>query len=323
MSVLENFPMKSQLVDTNEVNRQYDCVPTSIAASLQWITGKPFDGAAIKDEVYSKGYVGGTSAKEYVSYCAEQGVRLSMVDAGSFANTVKLAHSFLAQQKPVIYTQYDPYSSDPNMTHVCTWYADGPGYLIAMDPYPLPGMANGHPVRQPDIQWIKDLRSTQLWILEKLDGSTERIEDDMPPPLTIANAEAAQHFVQSSSTSWHCIATNKVLLGAMLSYYCLCGATAMHGLLELGLPVSNEIPLDNKGNTRQHFERGVLFYDPSKIYDNPPGSGSVYPAQIYIGPGQDPKLAELQTQVEQLQKQPAMPQMEADIKQVQEILGKY
>src|SRR6266568_6884684 len=96
----------------------------------------------------------------------------------------------------------------------------------------------------------------------------------------------------------------KILQYGILGFYRKYGNDALCGLTHLGLPVSNEIPIGGvQGAVKQHFERGVLFYDQNHAIDNPPGSGSVYLAHLYSGPGQDPRIAELSAQVADLQKQ--------------------
>jgi len=323
LSVLQNFPMVSQLTSVTgdnkpSENRLYDCVAASIDAACRYLLNKSEDSVfnpdSFKDQAYGDTWIGGTAAIKYIAFCKSLGVNLYPVQ-GSPQKLVALAHGYLAQEKPVIFTMPDSYSSDPNMTHVCVFYADGPGYLVAMDPFPLPGVNSGHPDRRTDAEWMNVLLFNEVWI-------TERI-DDMPPPITITNPAVAVYFVQTGPTSWHCAKTGKVIQGAILSYYQTCGATALHGLLDLGLPVSNEIPLDGKGNVKQFYERGVVFYDPGKIYDSPPGSGPVYHAHLYSGAGQDPEIADLQKQLAILQKMPQAPQMDADLQQIYAIAEKY
>ena len=120
--------------------------------------------------------------------------------------------------------------------------------------------------------------------------------------IDLHNAEVAAHF-EAAGNTWKCKQTGKILQGAILSFYQKFGNIDLCGLTFLGLPVSNEIALDVHGNVKQHYERGVLFYDPKHAYDNPPGSGNVYLAHIYEGPGQDPRVASLTATVADLQKQ--------------------
>lgn len=110
-------------------------------------------------------------------------------------------------------------------------------------------------------------------------------------------------FTEQDSNHWHCKQKDKIVQYGILSFY-----KSDNGLLRLGLPDSNEIPLDANGNVKQHFERGVVFYDPHHVYDFPHGSGPVYYAHLYNGgPGEDPMIAQLKQQIATLQAQVADP----------------
>jgi len=105
----------------------------------------------------------------------------------------------------------------------------------------------------------------------------------------------------------------------MLAFYREFGNSALYGLTWLGLPVSNEIPLQGSSATKQFFERAVLFYDPQHELDRPPGAGDVYLAHLYSGPGQDPRIPSLQGEVDTLkaelaaeQQKPAAVQQQVD-----------
>src|SRR6266581_1180759 len=117
------------------------------------------------------------------------------------------------------------------------------------------------------------------------------------------------YFTLQADGSWLCQhpgfdGKQKIIAHGMLSFYQSFGNAALCGLTFLGLPVSNEIAIAGlAGVTRQHFERGVLFYDPQHQLDRPPGSGDVYLAHIYGGPGQDPRIVPLQSQVNTLNSQ--------------------
>jgi hypothetical protein len=99
------------------------------------------------------------------------------------------------------------------------------------------------------------------------------------------------HFKAGSGNSWICIQTGFNIHGEILNFYRTMGA-ASAGLTLAGLPTSNErkpeqpagmsaneydqILLNHKEITEQDFERLTLRYDPNKVMDSPPGSGSVY-----------------------------------------------
>jgi N-acetylmuramoyl-L-alanine amidase-like protein len=110
-------------------------------------------------------------------------------------------------------------------------------------------------------------------------------------------------FSQAQGDAWHCTRPghNFVIGGAILAFYRSFGGNGLCGLTHLGLPLSNEVGFGDK-RVFQRFERGVLCYDPQRTNDRPPGaSGTVYLMHIDGGPGQDPRVAALQTQVAQLQ----------------------
>ncbi|HET8911200.1 MAG TPA: hypothetical protein VFN23_07045 [Ktedonobacteraceae bacterium] len=140
--------------------------------------------------------------------------------------------------------------------------------------------------------------------------------EDMP--IDINSPGVGNYFTESDGSHWLCKQTQKVLQYGNLSFY-----KQENGLKRLGLPVSNEIPLDSAGNTKQYFERGVLFYDPQHHYDNPPGSGSTYYAHLYGGPGEDPIIAELKQQLVQAQQATQNSASLQAIKQIQTIVKPF
>lgn len=291
MTSLPNFPILNQLADTNEINREFDCVPTSIAACLEYLLGKPFDGAAIKDAVYGNEYQGGTAAVKYVDYCKAQGVRLFPL-SGTGAQMVAAIRAQIEARHPSIGTEPDPYANPAlGWSHVVAFFkCDEPrGTLSCADPF------GGHIVTLSDGEWAQRLLYNQVWVLE-----VELMQIDLNM------LEVAAHFddVGVTGNQWHCKATGKVIQFAILNFYRAFGGVALCGLSFLGLPLSNEVPIAGlPGAVRQNFERGVLVYDPTHKNDNPPGVGAVYLAHLYSGVGQDPRIAELQALAASLQQQ--------------------
>ena len=145
-----------------------------------------------------------------------------------------------------------------------------------------------------------------------LEGETMAIDINSPG--------VAEHFTEVNANHWTCKSNSKVLQMGILDFY-----KAQGGLQRLGLPVSNEIALDASGNTRQHFERGALLYDPQHKYDNPPGSGSVYYAHIYTGPCWTAVTADLNAQIttltSQLAQAKAAPTNDAAMATLKQIAG--
>lgn len=171
MTTLLNFPMVSQLTTTTgdglpSNNAQYDCVAACVDAVCRYLLEQPensvFNPDTFKDEAYGEAYANkGTAAIAYVPFCASLGVHLYPVN-GNPAQLVQQIHQFLAENKPVIFTEPDPYVSNTlGWTHVCVFYQDGPGFLTAMDPY------IARPVHRTDQEWIQLLQNNEIWIAER------------------------------------------------------------------------------------------------------------------------------------------------------------
>ena len=115
--------------------------------------------------------------------------------------------------------------------------------------------------------------------------------------IDLTNPTVASHFTGTDNTIWTCKDNGFIIGHSILDFYRSFGGNSLCGLLHLGLPKSNELPVHGyPGVTQQEFERGCLRYDPSKATDNPPGSGSVY----LIHTDQDPRTIALQAQIDQL-----------------------
>jgi N-acetyl-anhydromuramyl-L-alanine amidase AmpD len=288
MTTLEGFPMVSQL--DGDTNAQFDCVPASIAAALEYLTKRPYTSAQVKDVVYGKAYRGNTDPARYVDYCTQQGVLLWPVAGADNEALIQTTKQQLAQGHPVLLTEVDPYMpAGSGETHVVVAYACDADSITAMDPY------IDAPVTRTDQQWLNDLRSNQVWIMEN-------IQEDAV--LTID--QASDYFIEiTPGQRWRCKQTNVDIAYGILNYYCSCTKVGLNGLSQYGLPLSGEEGVPNtKQAVLQRFERGVIMYDPDRELDRVPGlSSACYPAHIDKGPGQDPRIAQLQDQVAQLQAQ--------------------
>ncbi len=161
---LKNFPNFGQLDDTQEANREYDCVPTAIADALAYLTGKPYDAAQIKDAVYGAAYTGGTDATKFVAYCAREGVRLSAIN-GDGSALVKAIHSELSAGRPVMASEPDPYlPPGSGWSHaICFYGYDEPaGTLTARDPYSKQDVMHSNDV------WASLLQFNQVWTFAQI-----------------------------------------------------------------------------------------------------------------------------------------------------------
>lgn len=278
MTTLLNFPHIDQLNSPTldgrpDENREFNCVPSSICAGLRYLTAdNSFEPDQLKDAAYGESLANsGTAASAYVDFCAQHGAKLYPIN-GTPSELISAAHQHLALGHPVIFTEPDPYCTPYQRdtlgwTHVCVFYKDDPsGTLTAMDPFGQ----GGHDVTNSDAVWEGLLRYNQIWIMEK---------EDMT--INITDPVVAPYFTAVSDAQWHCKQTGFDVKLGMLNFYRSYGQNAYCGLTYLGLPKSNEIPVQgHPGVVKQEFERAWLVYDPSHTIDNPPGSGDVYPMHL-------------------------------------------
>lgn len=283
---LQNFPMISQLADKSwNPGYLYDCVPACIAASLEYLTGKSYDGGHIKDAVYGHQWASSTNPAQFVPYCATQGILMSEVQDADPIHLVFLTQSYLGLKRPVIFSEPDPYA-DPSLgwTHAVVAYKYDSNTITVMDPY------IAQPVTRSNQVWATLLRYNDVWVLR-------RNEEDGAVVLTIDQAKEYYTEVVTDQR-WHCKATTIDIAYGILSYYRSCTLTGLNGLSQYGLPVSGEEGIPNtKQAVLQRFERGVIFYDPLKEVDRVPGlEGACYPGHINTGPGQDPRIDQQHSQ---------------------------
>lgn len=300
LTTLPHFPLVSQLTSVTSDGQlsedaQFSCVPASIGACLLWYQGKTqWDSEVnpdkLKDAVYGQGYVGMMAASQYVPYCASLGYKLAGMGGANGAQLVAMAHQFVDQGLPVIFTEPDPYvSASLGWTHVCCFYGEVAGGLVALDPY------IAQAITRSDAEWAGLLLNNEIWTLAKEETTTS---------ININNPTVAAYFHQQDAQHWLCVATGRVIQYGILNFYCSFGGSALCGLTYLGMPLSDEIPIAVNA-TKQFFERGCVVYDPGHAIDSPPGNtGQVYLAHIYSGgPGEDPQVAKLQAQVATLQQE--------------------
>ena len=180
MTTLANFPMKDQrsekTLDGNPPeNGNYDCVPTSLAAAIQYLTGKPCSGDELKDAEYGQAYKGGTALRNYVDNAADRARAVYGVTAESFnsTSTVELIHqarAWLRQGFPVIATIPSQWNTGhteaelvkPNFSsHVVVFYTEDGTHLGAMNPW------GGFEQAEPDEWWSQRLCYGQVWKIYK------------------------------------------------------------------------------------------------------------------------------------------------------------
>ncbi len=270
-------------------NQFLNCVPASLCAGAMYLNGVSQIGGkytpdSFKDAAYGQGYVGGTAASAYVDYAKSLGIHLYAIN-GNGTELVQHAHEHLRAGHPVVFTEANPYGN-PQYTHVCVFFGESAGYLTSMDPW------IAQAITRKDAEWAAILLDNQIWIEERL-------------MIDLSNPTVAGYFSLQPNGWWLSKRTKTstgqpiYIHGEILGFYTTFG-NALCGLTHLGLPVSNEISLGGtNGATRQHYENGVVFFDPAHEFDSRPGeSGArVYLAHLYSGPGVDPKILELEAEL--------------------------
>jgi hypothetical protein len=278
-----DFPVINQRITTLsdgtlDPNRDWDCVPECLAGCLEYYLKKHFEGGVLKELTYGRNYRGGTDAHAYVSLMAHYGVKLYPIDDAP-NKLVIVAHQHIKAGHPIIITEPDPYMpAGSGYTHVIVLDEEHAGGVFAMDPF------IAREVGFTDAGLAAHMAVNEVWIAEKI-GANEIVSISLTTP------GVSTHFKAGSGNAWICIQTGKTLHDGMLNFYRTMGA-ASAGLTLAGLPTSNErkpeqpagmsvneydqILLHHKEITEQDFERLTLRYDPNKVMDSPPGSGSVY-----------------------------------------------
>jgi N-acetyl-anhydromuramyl-L-alanine amidase AmpD len=123
----------------------------------------------------------------------------------------------------------------------------------------------------------------------------------------VEDTQEQRWYLKLPDTSNH--NNNHFIGGDILKYYRTCTNIALNGFSQYGLPLAHEERVPNtKQATTQRFERGVILFDPMKEVDSVPGlPGPCYPSHIDSGPGEDPRIAQLEAELAALQKQPVAP----------------
>lgn len=134
--VLHGFPLMNQLALT-DVNKDFDCVPTSLAAAASYLLGHILSPVQLKDAVYGASYYGGTSPGRYSNYLRSLGVGMGTV-SGSGSGIVGAAINNIKRGIPTAVAIPSSWNSNSgSSTHevVFAGYNAGSGSLIAMNPW--------------------------------------------------------------------------------------------------------------------------------------------------------------------------------------------
>ena len=117
--------------------------------------------------------------------------------------------------------------------------------------------------------------------IDKIRANGPILENDMMNTIDLTDHVVEKYFSATSENRWHCTQTGFFVHDGILAFYRSFGQDAYCGLTYLGLPLSNEIPIDkHPGVVKQQFERGWVCYDPNHVIDQPPGAGNVYMMHI-------------------------------------------
>jgi hypothetical protein len=159
---LIHFPMKSQRTeDPTQVNEEYDCVATSLAACIQFLTGTATTGSELKNIVYGASYVGATVISDYSAEVARRGVLLRTI-SGTPHELLQTIRAELALGHPVVASEIDPYvDASLDWSHMIAFYACSATNLTAMDPY------IAQPVTKDDAAWANVLKYNEVWPLSR------------------------------------------------------------------------------------------------------------------------------------------------------------
>ncbi len=303
MTILQGFPMVPERTPiTSDGHPPEDaglsCVPASLCAGAMYLNGVHQLGGkytpdSFHDAAYGEGYIGGMAAIKFIGYCQSLGIKLSSLQ-GQPPQLVQMAHEQIRNGHPVVFTIPNPYGN-PDYTHVCVFFGESAGYLTAMDPW------IAQAITRKDSEWANILLDNQIWIEERL-------------MIDLSTPGIGNYFTAKDANTWLCKQTGKTIYGENLTFYRSCGYSALRGLDDLGLPLSEEVaiervdpkfqPLAGKGITVKFYELGVTVFDPQNLVDRRPGGGRIYKAHLYNGgPGTDPLVRELQAQVAQLKQQ--------------------
>ncbi len=274
---LANFPLVNQRTMVTfdgrpSENEDYNCVVANLVACIfyfhpEYIGNLSPDAA--KDAVLGEAYKGGMDIGDFISWVQAHGVTMQAF-VGSHASQVAEGHRQIQAGNPVICTGFDPYSSDPNDTHVYTWHKEVAGGLVALDPFGLRDdtLLSGKDLSMSDAAWADYLRAGECWIVTKgvpMLQYTEHARDFS----TWYTAVDANH--------WKCKQTGQIVQFGIKAFYQQLSLDGQSLPLP-GLPLTNEVyvKIPTGQIILQVYERAGIVYDQNHLKDKPPGMGAAY-----------------------------------------------
>jgi hypothetical protein len=274
---LANFPLVNQRTIVTfdgrpSENEDFNCVVTNLVACVFYFhpeyIGKLSPDAA-KDAVLGEAYTGGMDIRAFIPWARAHGVNLQAFGA-SHAAQVAEAHRQIQAGNPVIFTGFDPYSSDPNFTHVYTWHKEVAGGLVALDPFgPRDGtLLSGKDLQMSDADWANYLRAGECWIVTKGDSMQHYTEQ---------SHDFNEWYTAVDASHWKCKQTGKIVQFGIKGFYQQLSIDGQSLPLP-GLPLTDEVNVTlPKGQiVLQLYERAAIAYDQNHIKDNQPGLGAAY-----------------------------------------------
>ena len=298
-------PLKNQRAEATSdhappENANNDCVVTSLAAGLEFLLGRPFNGDQIKDAnprykhgYYGQGYQGLMDPANFVEQAAALGVHMHLIP-GDTTQLVATLHREIANGHPALVTVPFPVGTQGipkspgspeltapphHVTHVCCACGEGPDLIRAMDPWV------GRWQDQDDAWWRERLCYGKVWVLEKVGAGVPAA----PQPdasggagmLNLSDALVAQYY-EASGDGWRCKETGFDVRGDVLTFYR--SLALPHAGLMLGLPRSNELYDPSRPHTSfQVFTNAIIVWDPNGILKGVAGNPIATAGSIYFG----------------------------------------
>lgn len=193
-----SFPRLNQLAATTRAghadpNAQMNCIPTAVAAGLQFLTGRGYDGDMVKDAIYGPAYVGPTQIIKYLGYTRDEGVALEAFTSRNSEVLVAELRRLLSLGEPVVLTLPGNLDQPPadllhprQLTHVVIAAGfDEAGNIRVMNPW------GGVFVSGNDAYWASRICYGELWGMRKLDDAAPRVAATRPlAPVEVQPASA-------------------------------------------------------------------------------------------------------------------------------------
>lgn len=175
--VLHGFPMVNQLHEVTtdghvSENAEMNCIPASIAAGMEYLTGRHYTGDEVKEAVYGHAYTGPTQIYRYLAYVKEQGVEMRPVLSHNPEVLVAELRKLLASGTPAVISIPGDVNRPPSdllhpssVTHVVIAAGfDESGNIRVMNPWGGVWLAGS------DAFWASRICYGELWAMDKLDG---------------------------------------------------------------------------------------------------------------------------------------------------------